>query len=303
MKNKQQPNKKAIVLAHFGTTFPPALASLTNTKLKIAERIPGIKIKISFTSNIIREIWRERRRKHREWIGRGVSEEVLYAGSVLGSIGALQDDGYRTIIVQPTHIAHGEQYEDLSSYVYGLRAIKTVKEKWMPFEKIVLSRPALGTYGVDHDYRSDIDEVVTALESDIEIARREKALLAYVGHGNEYFSTGIYQEAQSRFCKLYPDVKTFIGLVEGYPGLDDLLPDIIATGVNRVVLKPFMMTAGEHAHNDILGESGDSWKSRLTRQGLHVIGVMEGLGSNDRFADLYAKRIVETACDYDIVLP
>ncbi len=302
MNSKEQTNKKAILLAHFGTTFPSALVSLTNTKRMIQERLPGIKIKISFTSNIIRGIWRKRRSDREKWLAQGVPDEVLDAQSILGAIGALQDDGYRTIIVQPTHIAHGEQYEDLSSYIAGLNGIKTVKERWMPFDKIVVSRPALGTHGVMHDYHDDMKEVVSVLEPDVEIARREKSLLVYVGHGNEYFSTGIYIETQNEFRKQYPDVLTFIGQVEGYPDLDDFLQEIVATNIKRVVLKPFMLTAGDHAHNDIAGDDDDSWANRLREQGIEVINVMEGLGSNDGFASLYAKRIIETASDNGIVL-
>ena len=303
MKNRKQENKKAILLAHFGTTFPSALSSLTNTKNKIQEQIPNIKIQISFTSNIIRGIWKERRINRDEWrLARCVPDEVLDARSVLGAIGELQDDGYRTVIVQPTHIAHGEQYEDLSSYINGLNAIKTVKKKWMPFEKIVISRPALGTHGTDHDYHRDMKEVVSVLEPDIEIARKEKAMLVYVGHGNEYFSTGIYLETQNEFRNLYPDIKTFIGQVEGYPGLDDIVPEIVSADIKRVVLKPFMLTAGDHAHNDIAGEKEDSWSTILKQHGLDVINIMEGLGSNDDFANLYAQRILETARDNGIDL-
>ena len=302
MNFKKQVNKKAILLAHFGTTFPTALVSLTNTKKKIQERLPGIKIKISFTSNIIRGIWMERRADREKWLLQGVPDEVLDAQSILGAIGDLQDSGYRSIIVQPTHIAHGEQYEDLSSYITGLNGIKTVKERWMPFEKLVVSRPALGTHGVKHDYHDDMKEVVSVLKPDIDIARREKALLVYVGHGNEYFSTGIYIETQNEFRKQYPDVLTFIGQVEGYPDLDDFLREIVSTNIKRVVLKPFMLTAGDHAHNDIAGDDGGSWANRLRSNGIDVINVMEGLGSNDGFADLYSKRIIETASDNGIEL-
>ena len=302
MNNREQPNKKAILLAHFGTTFPSALVSLTNTKNIIQNRIPNIKIKISFTSNIIRGIWRERRKNRQEWLAKDVPEEILDASSILGSIGELQDKGYRTIIVQPTHIAHGEQYEDLTSYISGLQTIKTIKKKWMPFEKIVISRPVLGTHGTNHDYHDDMREVVSVLNTDAEIARKEKAMLVYVGHGNEYFSTGIYLETQNEFRKQYPDIKTFIGQVEGYPGLDNFLQELLTTNIKRVVLKPFMLTAGDHAHNDISGEKEDSWQNRLKEQGLDVINIMEGLGSNDSFVDLYAKRILETAQDNSIEL-
>ncbi|PCI24929.1 MAG: sirohydrochlorin cobaltochelatase [SAR324 cluster bacterium] len=292
---KKQTNKKAIVLAHFGTTVLSALKSLDATKEAIREAFPETPIAISFTSNIIRGIWARRRVEAQLWLDQGVPQEFLYARSILGVIGDLQDQGFRSIIVQPTHIAHGEQYEDLRSYIEGLQSIQTIKKRWMPFEKIVCSRPTLGTHGVEFNYHSDIEEVVSALSADIELARKHQADLVYAGHGNEYFSTGVYQETQQEFRRQYPDVKTFIGLVEGYPSREDLLVDLHREGKKNIILKPFMLTAGDHACNDIGGDEEDSWKNRLTEQGFNVMTVLEGLGSNPDFSRLYAKRIHQTA--------
>jgi len=82
---------------------------------------------------------------------RGVPREILHAQSFLGAVGNLQDENFRTIIVQPTHIYHGEQFEDLKSFVQALQSIRTIKRAWAPFETIALSRPALGTCGILHD--------------------------------------------------------------------------------------------------------------------------------------------------------
>lgn len=300
--DRRRPNKKAIVLAHFGTTVTSALKSLDVAKRAIQDVFPNIPIEISFTSNIIRGIWSKRREEKEKWLATGVPEEVLNARSVLGVIGDLQDRGYRTLIIQPTYIAHGEQFEDLSSYIKGLQSIRTIKKRWMPFEKIVCSRPTLGTHGIEFDYRRDIEETVAALKEDIELARKNEADLIYVGHGNEYFSTGVYLEAQSEFRKQYPDVKTFVGVAKGYPVLDDLLPAILKESGKKIILKPFMLTAGDHAHHDIAGDHEESWMSRLIREGFRVKVVMEGLGSNHSFSRLYAKRIRETAEYHEIDL-
>ncbi len=292
---RKQINKKAIVLAHFGTTVPSALTSLDVTKSAIKEAFPGIELAISFTSNIIRGIWAGRRLEAQNWLDQGVPEEILYAKSILGTIGDLQDRGFRTIVVQPTHIAHGEQYEDLRSYIEGLQMIRTTKKCWMPFEKILCSRPALGTHGTDFNYQSDIEEVVSTLKVDVDLARKQDADLVYVGHGNDTFSTGVYLEAQHEMRRQYPDVLTTIGLVEGFPDMQTVLDGIKRECKKNILLKPFMLTAGDHAHKDMAGENEDSWKSNLERMGFKVFTRLEGLGSNQEFSRIYPKRIQQTA--------
>ena len=100
----------------------------------------------------------------------------------------------------------------------------------------------------------------------------------------------------------YPDVDTFIGVVEGYPALDDLLKHLENTGNKKVILKPFMIVAGNHAVNDMAGEEEDSWKSILQGKGYHVEAILEGLGSNNGFADLFVDHIKDTARDHGIRL-
>ena len=140
---RKQINRKAILLAHFGTSFVSALESLENIRHKVQEEFPDAEVRISFTSNMIRNIWSARRRKPEKWLEQGVPEDVLYVQSFLGAIGSLQSDNYRTIVIQPTHVYHGEQYEDLKSYVTALQSIRTIKKVWSPFDTLVLSRPAL----------------------------------------------------------------------------------------------------------------------------------------------------------------
>ncbi|MGK5093512.1 sirohydrochlorin cobaltochelatase [Deltaproteobacteria bacterium TL4] len=301
MEHGKQPNKKAIVLANFGTTHPSAVQALTHTQSVVQKTFPEIPVQICFTSNMVRNIWKKRQENKKGWLDQGVSKEIMGAKSFLGVIGELQNAGFRTIIVQPTYIAHGEQFEDLRSYVHGLQSIQTIKKRWMPFEQIVLSRPTLGTHGIEYNYRDDVAEVVSSLVADVELARRYQADIVYVGHGNEYFSAGIYSETQKEFRKQYPDIKTFIGVVEGYPLLEDLMGPLQQEAKKKLILKPFMVTAGEHAHSDLAGETG-SWKTDLSDAGFEVISILEGLGSNPEFAQLYAKRIQQTAHEHGIDL-
>ncbi len=302
MSHRKQPNKKAILLASFGTTFPAAVDALVNTQQVIQAAFPEIPVRICFTSNLIRSIWEGRRSEAGQWKERNIPDEILYAKSFLGEIGDLQNAGYRTIVIQPTYIAHGEQFEDLRSYVEGLQSIRTIKPKWMPFEKLVLSRPFLGTHGTEHHYQEDLKEVVSALSDDVESARAHQADLVYVGHGNDFFSTAIYMETQKEFRLQYPDIRTYVGLIEGYPAFEDILPSMQQEARKKLLLKPLMLTAGEHANHDIAGPEEDSWQTMLTEVGFEVIPVLEGFGSSHKIASLFANRVQQTAEEHHIDL-
>jgi len=204
--------------------------------------------------------------------------------------------------VQPTHIYHGEQFEDLKSFVQALQSIRTIKRAWAPFETIALSRPALGTCGILHDYALDINEVVGILGDDVLLARQMGAALVYVAHGNDYFSSGVFHETLKVMQEAYPDVRIHIGMVEGYPGIEDIAGVLQREGSRKVLMKPLMITAGDHAHNDIDNESPDSWKSGVESVGCEVVTQMNGLGSNNAFAELFVRRIRETAADNSIEL-
>ena len=104
--------------------------------------------------------------------------------------------------------------------------------------------------------------------------------------------------AQVKEAKL----RTFVGMVEGCPGRDDVMAELAKERPKRVVLKPLMVTAGDHAHNDLNGDRPESWRRQLEEHGYQVRSVMDGLGDNDAFAALYAKRIADTAAQHGIEL-
>ncbi|MCW5200808.1 sirohydrochlorin cobaltochelatase, partial [Desulfobulbus sp. F4] len=142
-------HKSAIVIAMFGTTVEQALNGLLNIWSRMTARYPETPVRIAFTSNIIRKKWQKRaadpayRKAHPE-----IPAEIFEVRTVLATIADLQDQGCASIVLQPTHIAMGEEYLDLATYVDGLLRMGTVKKsKYKPFHKIALGRPALGTFG------------------------------------------------------------------------------------------------------------------------------------------------------------
>ncbi len=288
-------SKNAIVIANFGTTVPGAVKAITNISEMVKKQFPKTEVRIRFTSNIIRSVWKKRQQNAQKWLDMGIPKEVLYVKNVIQTLGDLQEEGYRTIVVQPTHMFYMEQSHDLHAYLRAMNNIRTMKPNWKPFDQIVMGRPALGMPGIEYNYHEDVDAVVKTLKNDLAQARKQNAILIYMGHGNEHWSTGIYAETQKAIRKAYPDVDTFIGVVEGAPSLEDLMVHLERTKKKKIILRPFMITAGDHATNDMAGPDEDSWASILKAEGYEVTPILKGLGSNDEFAAILVDHIKDAA--------
>lgn len=294
-------DKKAVVLAVFGTSHESGLPGILNIREQIQKKLPGIPVRLAFTSNIIRRIWQERR-QDRTYAGQHpeVPEEILNVKGPLAAIADLQDEGYAYIIVQPTHISNGEEFADLAAYVQGLNTIKTVKKRNMPFKKILLGRPALGTHGIEHDYRQDIAQVAVIAAPDVEMARKAGRALVYFAHGNEHYSTGVYLEFEQVMRQQYPGLRIYVTMVEGFPDNTRLFAELTADKTKKVLLKPFMTVAGDHAKNDMAGPEPDSLKSQLEARGIDVAASLVGLGESDAFAAIFAQHIKDAMTDEGI---
>lgn len=299
-------HKNAVVLAMFGTTVEPALQSLLNIRAKIEDKFPNTTVRIAFTSNIIRKKWQHRaedaeyKKAHPE-----IPDDILHVKTPLATIADLQNEGYNNIVIQSTHISMGEEFLDLKTYVQALLDMGTFKKpKYKPFHKVALGRPALGTHGVRFPYAEDIDTLTKAMAPDVKLAAKEKAGIVYMGHGNEHFpgSGGGYLEFAAKMRKTYPEVVTVIGTVEGYPGVEDVMEMLRLYGVKKVILKPFMVVAGDHSMNDMASDEADSWKSILTKNGVEVVTVTKGLGENNTVADIFVNHAVDAAQEAGIDL-
>ena len=296
--------RHAIVLAAFGTTVPEALPGIVHIRDRIRQKFPHSEVRLAFTADSIRATWNKRQHDHTfRAANPGVPADIYTVRSPLATIADLREEGFRTILVQPGHITLGEEYLDLVETVRALNGIATVKAKNRPFDHLVVSRPALGTMGTAHPYARDIRTVAKALAADVQVARHRDAALLYMGHGNEFFpSGGSYLELVAVLNTLYPDTRSYLAVVEGFPDLETVIRQMHKDGVHKVVLKPFMTVAGDHAVNDMAGDDPASMRSLLTARGFEVTTVIEGLGVQDAFADVYAAYLAETAADNGIEL-
>lgn len=298
----QVQQSEAIVLAMFGTTVESALQDLLAIHTAVRQAYPQTPVTIAFTSNQIRRIW-HRRAADPSYLAEhpAIPQEILHVQGILATIANLQDQGSIRQVVQPTHIAPAEEFHDLAAYVRGLQSIRTMKPRWQPFQAIALGRPLLGTYSLRHAYADDIRIAAEALAADAELAQRHDAALVYMGHGNHYFpSGGLYLEFAACMRALYPSVRTLIGTVEGFPTLNEVVEDLRRHQVQRVLLKPFLIVAGDHAVNDLVGDSENSWQSILRGKGFEVLAEVKGLGP--QVASIFVTHVAEAAAEAGVEL-
>jgi len=298
-----QQEKSAIVLAAFGTTYDSAVGSLISIKKEVELAYPNTPVRFAFTSNFIRKKWHSRQsdsvyqQQHPE-----VPKDFYTIKNVLGTMADFQNEGYRNIVVQTTLLSHGEEFMDLKAYVDALIAIKTIKEKWKPFKKVAVGRPLMGTWGLDYDYQKDVEILADALADDVDLAARNNTALVYMGHGNDHLSTGLYYELSEWMNRKYPQINTYIGVVEGHPTFDSMLQQMKKDNVEAVTLRPLMVVAGDHATNDMAGDDDESWKTMLIHAGINVMPVLEGLGSKKTIQKIYLRHLADAAIDANIVL-
>lgn len=297
----------ALVLAAFGTTIKKALPDLLNIRKAMIAAFPDIPVRLAFTSNQVRHIWHQRaadpdyRASIAQDDNRQGIEDILTVQGILATIANLQDSGHKQIIVQSLHIVPAEEFHDLAAYIQALTSIRTMKPRWQPFDKIALGRPLLGSYNPQRPYARDIAASAQAVQNDINLARQQKAALVYMGHGNPYFpSGGLYMEFAACMRQLYPDVLTCIGTVEGFPGIEDIRREIQQCGIKKILLKPFLLIAGEHAVRDLAGEQEHSWYSIFSNMGLEVKTDLQGLASLPTIVCLFVEHARQAAADSGI---
>jgi sirohydrochlorin cobaltochelatase len=295
--------EKAIVLAVFGTSHIEGLPGILAIRARVQQAFPATRVELAFTSNIIRRIWQKRsqdpayRAAHPE-----VPKEIVEVKGPLAAMANLQDEGYGTIIIQPTHMAAGEEFADLAAYVEGLNSIRTVKARNMPFRQMLIGRPALGVPGIEHEYRKDIEIAARALAEDVKAAAREQRALVYMAHGNEHYSTGYYLELEAVMREIYPEARIYVGMVEGFPELGHVVAALERDNVRQVYLKALMTVAGDHAKNDMAGEEPDSWRTILEAKGMNVQVDLRGVGESAPFAEIFVQHIRDAAKDHGVEL-
>lgn len=258
--------KKAVLAVSFGTSHRDTL-KLTIEKIenKIQEEFKDYEVVRAFTAHKIIKKLKER--------------DNLFIDNIEEALEKLKNQVYEEVIVQPLHIIPGEEYDYIKSVVKRY-------EESEAFEKLSLGRPALFFQGDGEGVPDDYKIFIDAIE---EIIPKDKAIV-FMGHGTFHLANAFYGCLQSvlRDCE---KENVYIGTVENYPTLDNVINKLKKDKVKDVILAPLLLVCGDHAKNDMAGDEEDSWKSILTSNGFNVEIHLHGLGEIEKFQDIYINHV------------
>ena len=262
----KKPPKPAILVTSFGTSMAEARPAIDNLVASIKEAFPEAEVRLAFSSNIIR------RKLARE----GAAD---VPPTPVQALADLNDEGFKEVLVMPTHIIPGAEYDDIAGVV---RAFRGIKGKY-GFKSIRLGKAFLSSVEA-------CDEM-----ADILIKRFESVPagtgIVLMGHGTpEHIANAMYSQLQIALNKKADD-RFFIGTVENTPLIEDVVAGLKKAGVKKVVISPLMEVAGDHANNDLAGEDDpESWLNVLKGEGFEVETYIYGLGADPNIAAAFVEH-------------
>lgn len=242
----QKGEKKAILLVHFGSTVDETRGKITDViNREYKNDFKDFEVREAFTS--------------REIINK-LSKRGIDKDNPMEAMEKLAAEGYTHVLIQTTNVMNGVETENLKNEV----------EKYADkFEVVRMGTPLLTD---TEDYK----EVAKVIKKEIP-ADKDTAVVV-VGHGTHHYAGAAYAKMDYVF-KAEGYENYFVGTVEGYPAMSDVVRNLKAEGYEKVVLAPFMFVAGDHAMNDIAGD----WKEELEEKGFEVSLTIKGLGE---YADI-----------------
>ena len=287
-RNQDEIGEKELLVVSFGTSFNDSrVADIKSIEDALQEANPDWSVRRAFTAQIIINHIQARDGEKIDNMEQALERAVA--------------NGVKQLVVQPTHLMHGAEYDEMCA------AIDKVRDK---FESVEIAEPMLGEVGSDATViNTDKEAVAKAVvaaalsESGYEsTAAAKEAGVAYVlmGHGTAHVAKVTYSQMAAQMDKLgYENV--FIGTVEGEPedtSCEAVIAAVKEAGYTTVVLRPLMVVAGDHANNDMAGADEDSWKTMFEAAGFTVNCQISGLG---RIADVQALYVAHTKAAIDAI--
>lgn len=249
---------KAILVVSFGTSHDETRRkNIYSIEALIASSFPDYKVVRAFTSGMIINI---------------LAKRGIIIDNAAEAIENLIKGGITELVVQPTHLMHGLEYDKL------LAMLEPYKQF---FKSVAVGHPLLDT-------TEDLKAVVKTIAEHFPLANDEALVL--MGHGSTHFANAVYAALDYMFKDMgYPTVH--VGTVEGYPEIASVQRSLSSSGVRKITLAPLMLVAGDHAVNDMSSDEEDSWKTIFTEAGYETDCVLKGLGEYDGIRSLYVKHI------------
>ncbi|MBQ7486061.1 MAG: sirohydrochlorin cobaltochelatase [Clostridia bacterium] len=281
--NQDGIGEKELLVVSFGTSFNDSRAAdISAIEKALAAAFPEWSVRRAFTAQII--------------INHVQARDGEKIDNVQQALERAKVNGVKNLVIQPTHLMHGAEYDEL---------IETLEAYRDSFETVEVAEPLLGKVGADASViNADKEAVAKAVTAaavadagfeSLEAAAKHTAFV-FMGHGTSHTAKVSYSQMQSQMAKLgYENV--FIGTVEGEPeetACENVIEAVKAAGYTSVVLRPLMVVAGDHANNDMAGEDEDSWRSMFTASGAcdTIDCQIAGLG---RIPEVQALYVAHTA--------
>lgn len=254
---------RAILVASFGTSYTDNLdRTIGAVERDISETFAGWEVRRAFTSTMVV-------RKIRE-------AGSMSIDSIDDAFERLKKDGFDDIVVLPTFILHGEEYD---------RLIESVNCHACHFEKVCVAKPV---FADPEDYARIYDAILPIIDE----YRRGDTCIVLMGHGSKHESNGFYA-GMNRLLESSGIDDVFITTVEGSPAFHDTIEEIGERGFTDAVVHPLLLVAGDHATNDMAGDEPDSLCSMLASAGIEPRAIVRGLGEYPVFRNLYIERVRE----------
>ena len=277
--NEDNIGENEILVVSFGTSFNDSRAEdIGGVEKALQAAYPDWSVRRAFTAQIIINHVQARDDEKIDNMDQALERAV--------------DNGVKNLVVQPTHLMHGAEYDELTE------AVENYKDK---FESVKIAEPLLGEVGADetaiNEDKAAVAEAITAEAvktagfDSLDAAKEEGTAFVFMGHGTSHTAKISYSQMQAQMEQLgYENV--FIGTVEGEPedtACEAVIEKLKNAGYKKVILRPLMVVAGDHANNDMAGDDDDSWKSQFEASGVFdsIDTQIAGLGEIDAIQQLY----------------
>lgn len=260
VRNQDEIGENELLVVSFGTSYNDnRRMTIGAIEEKLETSFPEYSVRRGFTSQIIIDHVKKR--------------DNVVIDNVKESLERAVNNKVKNLVIQPTHLMNGLEYNDL---------VEEVANYSDAFEKVAIGEPLLTS-------EEDFQAVMKAITEATKEYDDGETAICFMGHGTEADSNSVYAKMQDMLTEAgYANY--YVGTVEASPSLDDVLAKVQAGEYKKVVLQPLMIVAGDHANNDMAGEEEGSWKKTFEDAGYEVECIVRGLGEIEAIQDIFAQH-------------
>ena len=284
-RNQDEIGENEILVVSFGTSFNDSrVADVKGIEDALQEAYPDWSVRRAFTAQIIINHVQARDGECIDNMDQAMERAVA--------------NGVKNLVIQPTHLMHGAEYDEM------FETVEAYKDK---FESVKVAEPLLGEVGEDATVINEDKKAVAEILTDeavskagyesLDAAKEDGVAFVFMGHGTSHAAKVTYSQMQTQMGDLGYD-NVFIGTVEGEPeetACEAVIEAASAAGYKKVILRPLMVVAGDHANNDMAGADEDSWVSQFQASGKFesVDAQIYGLGCIGDIQQIYVNHTAD----------